>query len=71
MNILGIVNDPLPAGYHVEVSDEESPIKSATSTAGTFISQLNPPTLFQGGGEGGMRSIMPLEHKKGAKSIEV
>ena len=32
MNILGIVNDPLPAGYRVEVSDEGSPMKSATST---------------------------------------
>ena len=45
MNILGIVNDPLPAGYRVEVSDEGSPMKSATSTAGASLSQLNSPTL--------------------------
>ena len=32
MNILGIVSYPLPTGYRVEVSDEGSPMKSATST---------------------------------------
>ena len=41
----GIVDDPLPAGYRVEVSDEGSPIKSETSTAGASLSQLNSPTL--------------------------
>ena len=51
----GIVNDLLPAGYHVEVSDEGSPIKSATSTDGASHSQLNSPTLLKGGGEEGMR----------------
>ena len=63
MNILGIVNDPLPAGYRVEVSDEGSPMKSATSTAGASLSQLNSPTLspreVTGWGRGGTDVASP------------
>ena len=63
MNILGIVNDPLPAGYRVEVSDEGSPMKSATSTAGASLSQLNSPTLLPrevtGWGRGGTDVASP------------
>ena len=58
MNMIGIVEDPLPAGYHVEVSDEGSPIKSATSTAGASLSQLNSPTLT-GWGRGGTDVASP------------
>ena len=42
MNILGIVNDPLPAGYRVEVSDEGSPML------------VTKRGIKQGGGEGGL-----------------
>ena len=56
--MIGIVNDTLPAGYHVEVSDEGSPIKSATSAAGASLSQLNSPTLT-GWGRGGTDVASP------------
>ena len=63
MNIHVIVNDPLPAGYRVEVSDEGSPMKSATSTAGASLSQLNSPTLspreVTGWGRGGTDVASP------------
>ena len=58
MNMIGIVEDPLPAGYHVEVSDKGSPIKSATSAAGASLSQLNSPTLT-GWGRGGTDVASP------------